>query len=102
MANVVLVSKHQSMCDNGFDSVFGMSASDILAFSNMDKAIAFVEEQIAIRLKGDDSEGKFDKYTYTKAECLFQGVKEMIVYAQVAYNGNGVRTAYRIVKQSIN
>lgn len=98
MANVVIVSKHLFMNENGVDYALGMSASDILAFSNMEKANEYVEEQIKVAYA---DEAKFDRFDYTNDECAYQGVKAMIVYAQHLYNKNGIRTAFRIVKQKI-
>lgn len=98
MANVVIVSKHLFMNENNIDYAMGLSASDIIAFSNMDKAIDYVEEQIRM---GFVEEGKFDRFDYSKEECMYQGVSAMVIYSQHTYNKNGIRHAFRIVKQKI-
>ena len=98
MANVVIVTKHLFMNENGVDYALGMSASDILTFSNMEKAIDYVEEQIKIAYA---DEPKFDRYDWNKEDCMYQGVSQMVSYSQYSYNNRGIRTAFRIVKQKI-
>ena len=98
MANVVIVTKHLFMNENGVDYALGMSASDFNAFSNMDKAIEFVEEQIKY-LYAD--EPNFDRYDWDKEDCMYQGVSQMVSYSQYSYNNRGIRTAFRIVKRKI-
>lgn len=98
MANVVIVSKHIFYNNSGIDIAMGSSASDFNAFTNMDKAVEFVEEQIKY-LYAD--EAKFDIYNYTKSECVCQGVSEMIVYSQQLYNKDNIRHSYRIMKKKI-
>ena len=98
MANVVIVSKHLFMNENGIDYAMGMSASDIVTFSNMDKALDYVDLQIRFV---DVDEPKYDRFEYSKEECNYQGVSAMIVFTQNTYNKNGIRHAYRIVKQRV-
>ena len=98
MANVVIVTKHLFMNENGVNYALGMSASDFNVFSNMEKAVEFVEEQIKY-LYAD--EAKFDVYNYTKSECVCQDVSEMIVYSQQLYNKDNIRHSYRIMKKKI-
>jgi hypothetical protein len=100
MANVIIVSKHLFYNDNGVDVSMGMTASDIMAFSNMQKAEEFVEEQISMYGANDDTL-KFDKYAYEMEDCICQGAKAMISYSQMGYDKNGVRRAFRIVKRVI-
>ena len=101
MKNVVIVSKHLFYNDNGVDVNMGMSASDIMAFSNMQKAEEFVEEQISLYYTANDDALKFDKYVYEMADCIYQGAKAMISYSQMGYDKNGVRRAFRIVKREV-
>lgn len=98
MANVVIVSKHMFMNDNGIDYAMAVSAADIIPFSNMDKAIAYVEEQINT-LYADEC--KFDRYDYTKDECFYQGASAMVIFSQQKYNGNKIRHAYNICKKKV-
>ena len=98
MANVVIVTKHLFMNENGVDYALGMSASDILAFSNMEKAIDYVEEQIKVAYA---DEPKFDRFDYGKEDCKYQGVSQMICFTQYTYNKNNIRHAFRIVKRKI-
>ena len=98
MANVIIVSKHFFYNHSGTDIAMGSSASDFNAFSNMEKAVEFVEEQIKY-LYAD--EAKFEVYNYTKNECVYQGVSEMIVYSQRLYNKDNIRHSYRIMKKKI-
>lgn len=100
MKNVVIVSKHLFYNDNGVDVNMGMTASDIMAFSNMQKAEEFVEEQISMYSATDDAL-KFDKYVYEMEDCIYQGAKAMISYSQMGYDKNGVRRAFRIVKREV-
>ena len=100
MANVVIVSKHLFFKENGFDYPMGMSASDILSFSNLEKAESYVAELIK-QYNMDDGEPDFAYYEYSKEECFNQGVKTMQVYSQRGYNKRNVRTAFRIVKREI-
>ena len=100
MANVVIVSKHLFMNDNGVDYALGTNASDIITFSNLKKAEEYVAEQIDIYNK-DEDEPSFDYYEYKKEYCFYQGVKAMQVYSQLGYNKNGIRKAFRITKQEI-
>ena len=100
MKNVVIVSKHLFYNNNGVDVNMGMSASDIMAFSNIQKAEEFVEEQISMYSANDDTL-KFDKYVYEMADCICQGAKAMISYSQMGYDKNGVRRAFRIVKREV-
>lgn len=100
MKNVVIVSKHLFYNNNGVDVNMGMSASDIMAFSNMQKAEEFVEEQISMYSTNDDTL-KFDKYVYEMEDCICQGAKAMISYSQMGYDKNGVRRAFRIVKREV-
>ena len=98
MANVVIVSKHLFYNNSGIDIAMGSSASDFNVFSNMNKAVEFVEEQIKY-LYADET--KFDVYNFSKNECICQGVSEMIVYSQQLYNQDNIRHAYRIIKKKI-
>ena len=98
MANVVIVSKHLFYNHSGIDIAMGSSASDFNVFSNMEKAVEFVEEQIKHLYA---NEAKFDVYKYTKNECICQGVSEMIVYGQHLYNKDNIRHSYRIMKKKI-
>lgn len=99
MANVVIVSKHMLYYNNDCtDTSFAVPVSDILAFSNMEKAIEYVEKQIK---EVYFDEPKFDRFDYSDVECIYQGVREMIVFSQHLYNQNGIRHAFRIVKQKI-
>jgi hypothetical protein len=100
MKNVVIVSKHLFYNNNGVDVPMGMTASDIMAFSNMQKAEEFVEEQISMYSANDDAL-KFDKYVYEMEDCIYQGAKAMISYSQMGYDKNGVRRAFRIVKREV-
>jgi hypothetical protein len=100
MKNVVIVSKHLFYNNNGVDVPMGMTASDIMAFSNMQKAEEFVEEQISMYSANDDTL-KFDKYVYEMEDCICQGAKAMISYSQMGYDKNGVRRAFRIVKREV-
>lgn len=100
MKNVVIVSKHLFYNNNGVDVPMGMSPSDFIVFSNMQKAEEFVEEQIKIYLTECD-EPKFDKYVYKMEDCIYQDVKAMISYSQMGYNKNGVRKAFRISKKVV-
>ena len=100
MKNVVIVSKHLFYNNNGVDVNMGMTASDIMVFSNIQKAEEFVEEQILMYSANDDTL-KFDKYVYEMADCIYQGAKAMISYSQMGYDKNGVRRAFRIVKREV-
>lgn len=100
MKNVVIVSKHLFYNNNGVDVPMGMTPSDIIVFSNMQKAEEFVEEQISM-YGAENDEPKFDKYVYEKGDCIYQDVKEMISYSQMGYNKNGVRRAFRIAKKVV-
>lgn len=100
MKNVVIVSKHLFYNNNGVDVNMGMTASDIVVFSNMQKAEEFVEEQISMYSANDDAL-KFDKYIYEMGDCIYQDVKEMISYSQMGYDKNGVRRAFRIAKKVV-
>jgi hypothetical protein len=99
MANVVIVTKHLFMNENGVDYALGMSASDILPFSNMEKAVDYVEEQIKVAYA---DEPNFDRYDWSKEECMYQGVSQMVSFSQYSYNNRGIRTAFRIVKRKID
>ena len=102
MKNVVIVSKHLFYNNNGVDAPMGMSASDIIVFSNMQKAEEFVEEQISLYYTANDAPKlAFDKYVYEMADCICQGAKTMISYSQMGYDKNGVRRAFRIVKREV-
>ena len=102
MKNVVIVSKHLFYNNNGVDAPMGMSASDIIVFSNMQKAEEFVEEQISLYYTANVAPKlAFDKYVYEMEDCICQGAKAMISYSQMGYDKNGVRRAFRIVKREV-
>jgi hypothetical protein len=86
--------------ESGFDTAMPTSASDIVTFSNWDKAVEFVEEQMAYYLSAENHyEDKFELYDYNKDECKYQGVEKMRIYAQENYNYNNIRHCFRITKQ---
>ena len=102
MANVYIVVKHMFYSnDCCFDTAMPTSASDIITFSNWDKAVEYVTEQIEFYLSSNHQEDKFTLYDYSKDECKYQGVEKMRIYAQEKYNYNNVRHCFRITKQKI-
>ena len=98
MANVVIVSKHLFYNNSGIDTSMVLSSSDIIPFSNMQKAIEFVEEQIKYVYA---TEEKFERYEYTKEECKYNDAIEIITYSQQTYNKRNIRHSYRIMKKKI-
>ena len=99
--NYIVVKQMFYKGESGFDIAMPTSASDIVTFSNWDKAVEFVECEVFYYRSLDENhyEDKFEIYDYAKEECQYQGVEKMKIYAQENYNYNDIRHCFRITKQ---
>lgn len=96
MANVYVVEKDVFFKNDTIGETKGISSiDDINCFSNKEKAIEFVEQEV--KKLQSQGEPKFDKYDY-----LYDMNIDMVSYAQNEFNVIGVKRKYRIIKKKIN
>ena len=98
---VHLVILKKFVKDNNRDMAFAIDYSNVNSFSSSKKAEEFVKTMTTNKVITNNGTNPFVEVTIPQNEIYADNTRAYKYYAQQAYNANGVRYGYMIIKQVI-